>query len=370
MLGLTLSLYLTLDVRLEPSDSEKAPPKITCSGEGASEAPLDPYKNLITRVALYVLRCHDVLYFPCQLHIHVDNRIPFGRGLGSSGAAVIAGVLLADAVGQLNLSTERRLDFALMVERHPDNVAAALLGGFVGSYLRELSPEDTSATQIPLAEVLPEYPPNAGADWGMNPPSPPKGIGHFVQFGWAKEIKAVTVIPKFELSTAKARGALQSSYSLKDCVSLAHPDCHTAFDNGFTGVQPPKTGGPDHRSYKVTARLRPHLPSHARPVTSTLQKTFGEPEPWTGAGTLLTGLQIPALPELLSSMSPSTHPGLLGICLSGAGPTILALATENFEAIGKAITSFWLQAGGVECDWKLLDITTTGAEVQVDPSSG
>ena len=45
---------------------------------------------------------------------------------------------------------------------------------------------------------------------------------------------------------------------------------------------------------------------------------------------------IPALPTILSSITPSTHKGLLGICLSGAGPTILALATENFEAIAKA----------------------------------
>lgn len=218
VLGLTLSLYTSLDVRLEASAKAQLPPKVTCSGEGAAEAPLDPYKNLITRVALYVLRCHNIAHFPSQLHLHVHNEIPFGRGLGSSGAAVIAGVLLADAVGQLQLSTERRLDFALMVERHPDNVAAALLGGFVGSYLRELSPEDTSATQIPLAEVLPEYPPDAGPQWGTDPPVPPKGIGHYVQFGWAKEIKAVTVIPKFELSTAKARGALQPQYALKDCV--------------------------------------------------------------------------------------------------------------------------------------------------------
>jgi homoserine kinase len=128
--------------------------------------------------------------------------------------------LLADSVGQLNLSTNRKLDFALMVERHPDNVTAALVGGFAGSYLADLSPEDSSAAQVPLAEVLPEYPPDAGEDWGVNPPLPPKGISHFVQFGWAKEIKAVAVIPDFEVSTAKARGALQAEYKLKDCVSF------------------------------------------------------------------------------------------------------------------------------------------------------
>lgn len=219
VLGLSLSVYLTLDVHLVPS-SERSLPVITCSGEGANEAPRDPYKNLITRVALYVLRCHDIDNFPSKLSIHVHNEIPFGRGMGSSGAAVIAGVLLGDAVGKLNLTQGRRLDCALMIERHPDNVAAALLGGFVGSYLRDLSDQDSSKAKVPLAEVLPEYPPDAGEDWGKDPPRPPMGIGHCVQFGWAKEIKAITIIPRFELSTAKARGALQESYSLKDCVSV------------------------------------------------------------------------------------------------------------------------------------------------------
>jgi homoserine kinase len=44
-----------------------------------------------------------------------------------------------------------------------------------------------------------------------------------------------------------------------------------------------------------------------------------------------TSAQIPGLPEILASLTPQSHPGLLGICLSGAGPTILALATDNFD---------------------------------------
>jgi homoserine kinase len=110
------------------------------------------------------------------------------------------------------------LDHALMVERHPDNVTAALVGGFVGSYLRELDPSATQAASVPLSEVLPEYPPDAGPDWGRDPPLPPTGIGHYVRFGWAKEIRAVAIIPRFELSTATARGVLPQSYSRKDVV--------------------------------------------------------------------------------------------------------------------------------------------------------
>jgi homoserine kinase len=217
VVGLSLSLYLTLTVTVDDNDSTKSP-KISYTGEGADEVPLDAYKNLTTRVALYVLRCNRVNSFPTGLSIHAHNEIPFGRGLGSSGAAVIAGVLLGDALGSFDLTQERKLDFALMVERHPDNVTAALVGGFVGSYLRELDAAATEAASVPLSEVLPEYPPDAGEEWGLNPPVPPVGIGHYVRFGWEKSIKAIAIVPRFELSTAKAREVLPQSYSRKDLV--------------------------------------------------------------------------------------------------------------------------------------------------------
>jgi homoserine kinase len=131
---------------------------------------------------------------------------------------VIAGVLLGNELGTLKLSQSRMLDFALMVERHPDNVTAALIGGFVGSYLRELDTAATEAASVPLAEVLPEYPEDAGEDWGLDPPLPPLGIGHWVRFGWSRDIKAIAIIPRFELSTAKARAALPQHYTRKDVV--------------------------------------------------------------------------------------------------------------------------------------------------------
>lgn len=219
VVGLSLSLYLKLTVScpLHPPSPYRQP-TLTYSGEGVDEVPLNPYKNLTTRVALYVLRCHNIRSFPSHLTIHVDNEIPFGRGLGSSGAAVIAGVLLGDTIGQLKLPTVRLLDFALMVERHPDNVTAALVGGFVGSYLKELDEQATEAASVPLSEVLPEYPPDAGEDWGLNPPVPPFGIGHYVRFSWSESIRAVAIIPRFELSTAKAREVLPTQYSRKDLV--------------------------------------------------------------------------------------------------------------------------------------------------------
>lgn len=319
VVGLSLSLYLTLQVTITAGGPRT--PVLSYEGEGADEAPLDPYKNLTTRVALYVLRCNGISSFPSGISIHVKNQIPFGRGLGSSGAAVIAGVLLGNSLGNLNLSTERMLDFALMVERHPDNVTAALVGGFVGSYLRELDESATAAASVPLAEVLPEYPEDASEDWGRNPPQPPTGIGHYVRFKWAKEIKAIAIIPQFELSTAKARAALPESYSRKDVVFNLQ---RLAVLTTALGLSPP-----DAELIYEAMKDRMHQP---------YRKAL-----------------IPGLPEVLNSVTPSTHEGLLGICLSGAGPTILALATKGFDKIAQDASAVFAKHG-VPVDWKVLEV--------------
>ncbi|KAL4068380.1 GHMP kinase [Scleroderma yunnanense] len=327
VVGLSLSLYLTLTVKFGVPSFDRF--DISYSGEGAEEVSLDPYRNLLTRVALYVLRCNNYRSFPSDLlSIHADNQIPFGRGLGSSGAAVIAGVLLGNALGKLDLTTERMLDYALMIERHPDNVTAALVGGFIGSYLRELDPAAMVASQVPLSEVLPEYPPDAGEEWGLSPPVPPLGIGHYVRFNWNHSIKAVAIIPRFELSTAKAREVLPMQYSRKDLV----------FNMQRLAVLTTALGqsSPDPELVYEAMKDRVHQP---------YRKTL-----------------IPGLPAVTSQITPKSHPGLLGICLSGAGPTILALATHNFEAIAQSAREIFALEN-IEVDWKLLEVID-GSEVQ------
>ncbi|KAG5722675.1 Homoserine kinase, partial [Termitomyces sp. T112] len=146
-----------------------------------------------------------------------------------------------------------------------------------------------------LSEVLPEYPPDAGKDWGLRPPVPPLGIGHYVRFGWAQCIKAVAIIPRFELSTAKAREVLPKMYSRKDLVFNLQ---RLAVLTTALAQSPPD---PDLIYEAMKDRVH-------QPYRKTL---------------------IPGLPEVTSRITPATHPGLLGICLSGAGPTILALATAG-----------------------------------------
>ena len=71
---------------------------------------------------------------------------------------------------------------------------------------------------------------------------------------------------------------------------------------------------------------------------------------------------IPGLTEILQSLNPKTQPGLLGICLSGAGPTILALATGQFDEIAERIIDRF-KMEGISCRWKLLDPAHNGATV-------
>jgi homoserine kinase len=345
-------MYLEIRVSISSNTATTTPPPllnctVTYSGVGAESIDLNPENNLLTRTALYVLRCHNRHEFPAQTHVHIHNPIPLGRGLGSSGAAVVGGVLLGNVVGQLGLPRPRLLDFALMVERHPDNVAAALYGGFVGTYLNELDPVDMARTEVPLSEVLPQ--PAGGVDTGLVPPIPPENIGHYRRFKWAKEIKALAIIPDFEVSTAKAREVLPKEYTRKDMVSRVVP----TNPGGVTNAK----GGWQIFNLQRIALLTTVLsdsPPDPNLIYSAMQDRIHQP--------YRAGL-IPALPAILSSMSPQTHPGLLGICLSGAGPTILALATANFENIASVIIDRFRQEG-ISCEWKVLEPAEDGSTVE------
>lgn len=72
---------------------------------------------------------------------------------------------------------------------------------------------------------------------------------------------------------------------------------------------------------------------------------------------------IPGMPNILASVTPAAFPGLLGICLSGAGPTMLALATHNFEGIAGEVQRLFKEEG-IEVDWKVLEVDERGSWVQ------
>jgi homoserine kinase len=105
--------------------------QIEVSGEGAAELPRDE-SHLIIRSALVGLadlgRRAPGLWLGCR------NTIPQGRGLGSSSAAIVAGLVAAAGLAQVEVRPDWLLGHANAIEGHPDNVAAAIYGGFVLAY--------------------------------------------------------------------------------------------------------------------------------------------------------------------------------------------------------------------------------------------
>lgn len=261
--------------------------------------------------------------------MRICNGIALSRGLGSSAAAVVAGVLLGNEVGHLNLSKERMFDYCLMVERHPDNVAAALFGGFVGTFMKTLSPADTARSEIPLSEVLPEL--SGGVDTGELPiHEPPLTIGSYHQFRFNRNIKSIVVVPDFRLDTSEARKRLPQTYSREDSVFNAQ---RCALLPLLLEEDPPNAA-------KISEAMRDRL---HQPYRADL---------------------IPGFSNVLQHIRQDTYPGLLGVSLSGAGPSILAFATSNFETIGKDIMAVLSEAQQIHYDWQVLELAPDGATVE------
>ncbi|GIU96285.1 MAG: homoserine kinase [Actinomycetota bacterium] len=123
-------LGLALDLCNEVVVDTEAPPGVVWRGEGAQELPTDG-SDLVSRTMAAVGERFGVPLAP--LRLEADNRIPLERGLGSSCAAVVAGIALASRVCDLGLHADPTSVFALAaeLEGHPDNAAPACFGGLV-----------------------------------------------------------------------------------------------------------------------------------------------------------------------------------------------------------------------------------------------
>ncbi|QOU18553.1 THR1 [Brettanomyces bruxellensis] len=328
VLGIGLNLYLTINVKIDAEqfgeESKKDPFNclISYEGEGADEVPFQSDKNFLTQTALYVLRVNSVRTFPLGTRILVHNDVPLGRGLGSSGTAVVGGVLLANAIGGFGFSKQRCLDYCLMIERHPDNITASMMGGFVGSFLRDLSKSESERVHQPLENIL-------SPKKGETSTDAPSNLGTHVKYHMSEKIKCVAIIPQFEVSTNKSRSVLPSSYSREDIV----------FNLQRLAVLTSAVGAEN---------LDPAL------IYSAMQDRLHQP---------YRKVLIPGLSEVITKFTPENHPGLLGICLSGAGPTILCLATKNFNQIASDVIEIFRKKN-VICKWRLLEPAYEGATVE------
>ena len=123
-LGIALAYYDDLEVTaLKPGKIS-----VSVSGEGEGQVPLDE-NHLVVRAILETFK--RVKQQAPGLSLAAVNRIPHGRGLGSSGAAVVSGIMAAKGLlkGIVEISDKLMLDLATEFENHPDNVAPALFGG-------------------------------------------------------------------------------------------------------------------------------------------------------------------------------------------------------------------------------------------------
>ncbi len=134
-LGLALSVYdeLTVTARLTPGAT------VEVHGVGAGEVPTDE-SNLVVRSIAYTFE-HYGIPMP-GLDLIARNSIPHGRGMGSSGAAIVSGIMAAKGLleGIVEIDSEGLLALATALEGHPDNVAPALFGGLTIAWMTPEGP--------------------------------------------------------------------------------------------------------------------------------------------------------------------------------------------------------------------------------------
>jgi homoserine kinase len=130
-----------------------------------------------------IVRAFESLHSADGIAFRLREGIPLARGLGSSAAAIVAGLFAADHLFELALSREEMLARATELEGHPDNVAAAIFGGFV------------------LCGRAPDGAPEAARF------DPPDGL------------EGIVVIPPEEVSTELAREAIPAEVPLADAVA-------------------------------------------------------------------------------------------------------------------------------------------------------
>jgi homoserine kinase len=130
---LAMALALTNRVGLEVRTWSRGGIELSVEGEGAGELPADGRNRFVQGVEAAIRESRGELPDGASWRIEMINKIPLARGLGSSAAATVGGLLAANALLGDALSHADLLRLATKIEGHPDNAAAALLGGFVAS---------------------------------------------------------------------------------------------------------------------------------------------------------------------------------------------------------------------------------------------
>jgi homoserine kinase len=203
-LGLALALYDEVEVALAPSGL-----RIEVLGEGAGQVPTDEAHLVVRALRAACARCG---YRPDGLVLRCHNRIPHSRGLGSSAAAAVAGVLAGYALAGME-PDEAALDLAAGLEGHADNAGASLFGGLVISWKDAQSFRAVRVEPHPdLAPVLlvPAVTSSTKASRELLPAEVPHADAAFTAGRAALAVHALTSAPPLLLAATEDR--LHQSY--------------------------------------------------------------------------------------------------------------------------------------------------------------
>jgi homoserine kinase len=219
--------------------------------------------NYIERALRFVAARHQ---FPIpSINVRVESDIPMKGGLGSSAAATVAGLRLFEALAG-SLDEQELLTTACELEGHPDNIAAALLGGL------------TVSCEVP-------------------------GALRVLRAIWPESLAIVVVTPEQHLATSASRAVLPEKISRADAIF---------------NVQ------------RVAFLLEALRTADFALLREALEDRLHQP--------YRTAI-VPGLKEALELR----HPSLLGVCLSGAGPSIVALAQQDLDEVSALLADIFVR---------------------------
>lgn len=240
---------------------------------------------------------------PPPVQIEIEMGVPLARGLGSSATAIVGGLVGANQLAASPLSQTEVMELAIALEGHPDNVVPALLGG-----CRLAASKERNEPQRRKERTEEEGESFAG--WEI------------CDVLWNESVVPVVAIPDFELSTASARRVLPTQVSRADAI----------FNTAHLGllVRGLETGRGDWLKAALQDRLH-------QPYRQAL------------------------IPGYEAVRSAAISAGALGMAISGAGPTLLALVEVARAAdVAAAMAAAWQQEG-IKVEVRSLAIDTQGA---------
>ena len=273
-LGLALDLRDDVTARIAPGGLRVA---VTGEGSGAGGVPLDE-THLVVRAMRRTFARLGV-EVP-GLDVECVNRIPHARGLGSSAAAIVAGILLARGLireGMARLGADAALELADEIEGHPDNVAACLLGGLTIAWIDRSEDE-----------------------------GPARARARAVRCELHPSVLPVALVPPVSASTELARGLLPQAVPHPDAAfNAARAALLVAGLTAEPGVLLAATDDRLHQPYRASA-----MPDTARLVAQL--RAAGYPAVVSGAGpTVLVLARGQLEAERARSLAPQGWRGLV-----------------------------------------------------------